>query len=139
MRKMNTAMLALIFVAVFLCLVCLAKDELNLGVAMGGLVIGLIFVCCYFLPTIIGRNKPQAGGIFIVNMFFGWTLVGWIAAFIWAFCGKDSIPYNQQKRCHGCGEMVLRQATVCRYCQTSFYHTLAEDQTRIPTLTEVIK
>jgi hypothetical protein len=39
----------------------------------------------YFLPSIIGRNKKNATAIFIVNLFLGWTLVGWVVALAWAF------------------------------------------------------
>jgi len=30
------------------------------------------------------RNSKYTAGIVILNLFLGWTLIGWIAAFIWA-------------------------------------------------------
>jgi len=45
----------------------------------------------YFLPTIIGREKSDAGLIFLVNLLLGWTIVGWIVAFIWA-CAAETRP-----------------------------------------------
>ena len=42
----------------------------------------LFVVFLYFLPAIIGRDKSDATGIFLLNLFLGWTLIGWVAAFI---------------------------------------------------------
>lgn len=40
----------------------------------------------YFLPSIIAlaRNKRDLLAIFLVNLFFGVTVIGWIVALIWA-------------------------------------------------------
>lgn len=40
----------------------------------------------YFLPTIIakGRKRPNTGAIFALNLFVGWTLIGWVIALVWA-------------------------------------------------------
>jgi hypothetical protein len=46
-------------------------------------------IALYFLPTIIGLRKQNAGGIFLLNLLLGWTLAGWIAALRWA-CTADS-------------------------------------------------
>ena len=40
----------------------------------------------YFVPFIVARsravnNVPQ---IFVLNLFLGWTLIGWVLALIWA-------------------------------------------------------
>lgn len=43
----------------------------------------LFLTLLYFLPAIIGRDKSDATGIFLLNLFLGWTLIGWVAAFIW--------------------------------------------------------
>ena len=45
-------------------------------------------VLLYFLPAIIGRHKRGATGIFLVNLLFGWTVIGWIIALMWA-CASD--------------------------------------------------
>jgi hypothetical protein len=46
-------------------------------------------IALYFLPTIIGLRKQNAGGIFLLNLLLGWTLAGWIAALRWA-CTAES-------------------------------------------------
>lgn len=45
-----------------------------------------LLLILYFLPTIIAiLNKKPAGGILLLNTFFGWTIIGWVMAFILAF------------------------------------------------------
>jgi len=31
----------------------------------------------YFLPTMLARHKVDFMGIFLVNLFLGWTVIGW--------------------------------------------------------------
>lgn len=40
----------------------------------------------YFLPTVVAvrRRHLSTLGIFLINLFFGWTFVGWLAAMLWA-------------------------------------------------------
>jgi hypothetical protein len=38
----------------------------------------------YFLPTIVGHNKSNAAAIFLLNLFLGWTFIGWVVALVWA-------------------------------------------------------
>lgn len=39
-------------------------------------VIGFI----YFLPSLAARGKSSFGSVFVVNLFLGWTIIGWIIA-----------------------------------------------------------
>ena len=45
-----------------------------------GLVLG------YFLPTVwaLNRGHKNQSAIFLTNLFFGWTLLGWVIALLWA-------------------------------------------------------
>ena len=47
---------------------------------------GLVSLALYFLPTIIvlARRKKNVLGPILVNVLLGWTVIGWIAALIWA-------------------------------------------------------
>ena len=47
------------------------------------LIIGPIL---YFLPTIGAKleNHKNLGAIFILNLFLGWTFIGWVVALVWA-------------------------------------------------------
>ena len=53
------------------------------------MVIGSLF---YFLPAIIAifRSHQNWGAIAIVNLFFGWTLVGWVIALAWSVTGQGN-------------------------------------------------
>ena len=50
-----------------------------------GLVL-LASVVVYFLPAIVAdaREREDAFALTIFNVLFGWTVIGWIAAFVWA-------------------------------------------------------
>ena len=41
----------------------------------------------YFLPTFCAllTKHPQAFAIGLLNFLLGWTVLGWVASFIWAF------------------------------------------------------
>jgi uncharacterized membrane protein len=46
----------------------------------------MAIVLIYMLPTFIafGREHPRRQEITVVNIILGWTLIGWIGAFLWA-------------------------------------------------------
>ena len=50
---------------------------------------GFVF---YFLPAIIAfaKSKRDAGAILVLNIFLGWTLIGWVVALVWAL--KEDAP-----------------------------------------------
>lgn len=55
---------------------------------MEGFILIIMIVVVYFLPTIIvlgndkHSNKP---GLFLFNLFLGWTFLGWVLALVWSF------------------------------------------------------
>jgi len=56
----------------------------------------LIFVLAlYFAPAIIAalRHTHNATAILLVNIFFGWTGIGWFVALIMAICSAPSYVY----------------------------------------------
>jgi len=58
--------------------------------AVGALIVSImiliIFLALYFLPTFIafGRGKVNALSVLLLNIFLGWTLVGWVVSLVWA-------------------------------------------------------
>lgn len=50
----------------------------------------------YFVPAIIGfaRHHRHAWGILAVNLVTGWTMIGWVAALVWALTnpGPSTVP-----------------------------------------------
>lgn len=61
--------------------------------AVLGMIFILIIVLVYFLPGIVGfsKGKNNAGAIFILNLFLGWSFIGWIVALIWATANDPKI------------------------------------------------
>ena len=46
----------------------------------------------YFLPTIIAaiKSKRDIVAILLLNLFLGWSVIGWIVALVWA--AKNDVP-----------------------------------------------
>jgi hypothetical protein len=40
----------------------------------------------YFIPSIVAlaRNKRDTFLIFLLNLFLGWSVIGWVIALVWA-------------------------------------------------------
>lgn len=53
----------------------------------------LIVLGLYFLPTIVAfsRKVINRGSVAVINVFLGWTLVGWVVALAMA-CRTRTIP-----------------------------------------------
>ncbi len=62
------------------------------GAAALGLLILLGF---YFIPTIVAviRKVPNMGSVIVINVFLGWSVIGWIVALAMA---ARSVPRPQQ-------------------------------------------
>ena len=45
----------------------------------------IVFLSFYFIPTIVAmtRKHKQRFPIMIVNIFTGWTFIGWVIALAW--------------------------------------------------------
>jgi Superinfection immunity protein len=48
------------------------------------LLIIAIALVVYFTPSYLGRDKRKADAIFTLNLFWGWTIIGWLAALAWS-------------------------------------------------------
>lgn len=51
-----------------------------------------LFLAGYFLPSLMGllKSREKRLKLFLVNLLLGWTIVGWMVAFIWA----ATMPYD---------------------------------------------
>ncbi|MDD4183071.1 MAG: superinfection immunity protein [Candidatus Omnitrophica bacterium] len=49
------------------------------------LLITLVLVI-YFLPTLIAflRQHKNSLAIFLLNLFLGWTVIGWVSSLVWS-------------------------------------------------------
>lgn len=58
---------------------------------------GIFFIngaALYFYPAIIAarREHKNKTSIVLVNLFLGWTLLGWVVALAWAYQGNATEP-----------------------------------------------
>ena len=56
----------------------------------------------YFLPAIIASSHTNDYSVLLVNLFFGWTFIGWIIALLMATKSQNrkelTMLINRQKR-----------------------------------------
>jgi uncharacterized membrane protein (DUF485 family) len=47
----------------------------------------------YFLPFVIAfyKKRINTGAIFALNLFLGWSLIGWVIALVWALKAEHTI------------------------------------------------
>ncbi|GLR65559.1 hypothetical protein GCM10010909_02370 [Acidocella aquatica] len=57
------------------------------------LILAILGFLLYFLPCIISgnRNATNGGAVFMVNLLFGWTLIGWLVAMIMAITAQTEV------------------------------------------------
>lgn len=50
-------------------------------------IFGAIGLWIYFLPSWIAEIKqnPYSTAIFVINLLFGWSIIGWFIALVWSF------------------------------------------------------
>ena len=63
------------------------------------LVLLLIAFCVYFLPTLIAflRGHKNALAIAALNIFLGWTLLGWVVALVWSLLASPTITADVRR------------------------------------------
>jgi hypothetical protein len=58
-----------------------------------GLLCLILLIGLYFLPLIIAatRHHHQTAAIAVLDLFLGWTFIGWVLALIWAASATPAI------------------------------------------------
>lgn len=90
----------------------------------------LVSLFLYFLPAFLARNKPNFTAILLVNLFLGWTFIGWVVALIWALTSEPqqqvAAPVHSAAApqpaasanffCTACGKPCAAGARFCSSC-----------------------
>lgn len=92
-------------------------------------------VLLYFLPAFIARQKPNANSIFVINLFLGWTLIGWVIAL--AMAVNNPTPRIVQpvhpgatatgRTCPFCAEQIQPAAILCKHCGRDLPNNTSDD------------
>jgi hypothetical protein len=133
------AVAAVAAVAVVAALAIITGNGNRIGSAIGSVVFMLVLVAAYFIPTIVAaqRGIPNAGPVAIINLFLGWTFIGWVVALAMAVAGERpstqrrvpdasgppapaKVATNATNKCPDCAEAVLADANVCKHCGYRF-------------------
>ena len=70
-----------------------------IGTGFISLLIIVITLAIYIIPTIVAvkRKHPNKVAIILINIFLGWSFLGWIGALIWACILPNSEAKNNNK------------------------------------------
>ena len=134
--KLGT-LFGLMVLGVLLSPVAMGTNQIAQGAAV---LLAVVVLLVYFGPALIAYKAGHANttGVALLNLFLGWTLLGWVVALVWA-CSRQSAPEKVQpaeareaspverymagdpatKACPYCAEQVLRAAIKCKHCGSS--------------------
>ena len=138
MKKLREFFLICVICIIIVSIITLITDW---PVAMMS-VFSLLLFFIYFLPAIVAfdRKHNNTVPIVLVNIFTGWTGIGWLVALIWAFSDNTKLlqtkvaieqaekiatatrdtpePANNNKlvNCEMCGRRISLQAKSCPGC-----------------------
>ena len=86
------------------------------------LALVIFIILMYFLPTLIARQckKENINAIFVLNLFLGWTVVGWVVALVWAYTKSDArkgvVVAMPSVLCAACGKYSGGGGLFCSHC-----------------------
>ena len=70
----------------------IAEDQsaAELGELVGRRAADAVMIGLYLIPSIIAqcRRHPKKVRIMLLNILLGWTIIGWLAALVWACTPK---------------------------------------------------
>lgn len=66
----------------------------GVGTTIGALVFWAALIAAYWVPSIVAwrRHIPAKGQVLVVNLFLGWTFVGWVVALVMALRTVPATP-----------------------------------------------
>jgi len=92
------------------------------GDATTGFVLLALVIFMYFIPAFVARKKRSFGSVMVINLFLGWTIVGWVVALAWALKDDPKIPQvivqssANPLLCSKCGKYSASGSRFCAFC-----------------------
>jgi len=67
------------------------------GSVAGALTFWALAIAAYFVPVIVAwaRHVPNRGSVTVINVFLGWTLIGWVVALAMACRTRPQEPVTR--------------------------------------------
>lgn len=112
-------------------------------IALGGTCIVAACIVVYFLPAIVAARLKHNNlfGVSVLNVFLGWTLVGWVVAVVWAFAKPQVVMATsatqgtpqlaplkfraaELRTCPFCAEEIRASAVKCKHCGSTVAPTV---------------
>ena len=77
------------------------------------ILVAVLIIGLYFLPSLTAKmnHKKNAQSVMVINLFLGWTLLGWVIALAMA-AGQDAEEFS----CSNCGALISRGTRFCPSC-----------------------
>lgn len=81
------------------------------------LLLGSALIFGYCLPSIVAfvRQHTATPWICVLNLCFGWTVVGWLVALFWATTARDRHRFRYMTTTHSQGHRVSKEAKSITY------------------------
>ncbi len=69
----------------------MTKEALGMNI-IAGIMLATMAVFIYLLPTYIAirRKHKWVAAIYMLNLFFGWTILAWVVTFVMACLKKEN-------------------------------------------------
>lgn len=82
-RWMKYAIAAVLVIVALAALMTHGSEIFKVVASVGSVVAAALI---YFLPAVVAerRGHHQKQAILLLNLFFGWSVIGWLVALIWA-------------------------------------------------------
>jgi hypothetical protein len=75
--------------------VAVYPDSAGLGTGAGAFLLFVLLavgIFVYFIPSMVAHGKNRFNAILVLNIFLGWTFIGWVGALVWAVAEKREVP-----------------------------------------------
>jgi hypothetical protein len=72
----------------------LAATDTTSGGGGAAVILVFILIGLYFVPTIVAviRKVPNLGSVIVINLFLGWSVIGWVVALAMAARSTPAAP-----------------------------------------------